>query len=65
MNQLCQGEFIKHAALVNPATILGPNLIHVPKAGICLKHYCFVGFQHVPLGLLNCLAERGARELGV
>jgi hypothetical protein len=57
-DELCEGQFIEGAALVNPAPILGPHLIQVPKAGICLKHYGLVGFQHAPLSLLNGLAKR-------
>jgi hypothetical protein len=58
-NVLREGQFIKGAALVNPAAILGPHLVHVPRAGIGLKHDGFVGFQHAPLGLTNGLVERG------
>ena len=55
--RLCEGQFVKGAALVNPAPILGPHLIHVPRAGIGPKHYGFVGFEHAPLGLVYGLAE--------
>ena len=60
-SELCEGEFVKRAALVNPATILGPNLTPVSRAGIGLKHSGSVGFQYAPLGLINGLAERRTR----
>jgi len=55
-----EGEFIEHAALVNPAAIFGPHLIPVSAAGIGLKHDGFIRLEHPPLGLINGLAERGA-----
>jgi hypothetical protein len=48
---------MKGTALVNPAPILSPHLIYVPRAGIGPKHYSFVGFEHAPLGLVNGLVE--------
>jgi hypothetical protein len=56
-DELSEGQFIKGSAFVNPAPILGPHLIHVPRAGIGPKHYGFVRFEHAPLGLVNGLVE--------
>jgi hypothetical protein len=64
-NLLNKGAFVKAAALVNPATILGPHETPVPRAGISLKHDGFVGFQDRPFGFVNRLAERGTKELGI
>jgi hypothetical protein len=64
-NELSEGSFVKHAALVNPATILGMHFIPVPGASVGLKHEGSVGFEHRPLGSVDGLTERSTRYLRI
>jgi hypothetical protein len=64
-NELCEHSFIKRAALVNPAVILGLNRVIVPGASVGLKPEGPVGFQHAPFGLVNGLAEGSTRDIGI
>jgi hypothetical protein len=63
--ELCENSFIKRAVLVNPAVILGLHCVIVPGASVGLKHEGSVGLQHAPLGLVNGLAERSTRDIGI
>ncbi|MGA3201899.1 MAG: hypothetical protein ABSF12_05335 [Bryobacteraceae bacterium] len=64
-NELSEGSFIERTKLVNPATILGLHFIPVPGASVRLKHEGSVGLQHASLGLVNGLAERSTRDIGI
>ena len=62
--RLDQRPLLKFAALVDPAAVLGANLIAVPEAGVCLQHQRWIRFQDHPFGFLFRIVQSGTRKLG-
>jgi hypothetical protein len=55
--RLHESPFLKLPALVNPAAVLGADLLAIPEAGIGLQHHGRTRFEHDPLGFIFGLLE--------
>src|SRR5579863_5177550 len=50
--RLHERPFLKLSALIDPAAVLGADLLPISEAGIGLQHHVGTRFEHDPLGFI-------------